>query len=248
MLRYVRSRHPARARSRGQALVEFSFIVLPFFIIFFSTIEFALIMSSIGSYNFGVRDAARLGSLLGRTSATADSSILQVITNHVSGLVMAKTQEVDIYRATSDGQCLTVVAPGTGAGVSVDSGSCLKNEYDASGALLNPVGGVAPWPPNVRDDSLQSADYLGVRVLYRYTYLTGFIAGVGTPLNLSSTSVQRIEPQDFQGMHSAQDALAWMRPSTAGSGSNQPRGFAFAPELTAVLPETRGGCACRVAS
>jgi Flp pilus assembly protein TadG len=241
--RFTMSSRLRRGRSRGQALVEFAFVVLPFCIIFFGTIEFALIMSSIGSYNFAVRDGARLGSLLGRTSGTADAQIIAVITNRTKGLVMARFQEIDIYRSTSDGSCLNATAPTAGSTVTVDDPTCVKDEYlyDSTGAQTNPV---ATWPPNVRDDSLQSADYLGVRILYRYTYLTGFIAGVGTPLNLSATSVQRIEPQDYSGMrHSTQPlelSERWSGPTVWGR-PGAPGWLLSAYPTVALIPDNKGG-------
>jgi Flp pilus assembly protein TadG len=185
-----------RGRSRGQALVEFALVAPLFFLIFFSIIEFALIMAAMGGYNFAVRDGARVGALLGRTSATADAQIVSTVRSHVLGLVMAQASEVDIYRSTSDGQCLS--APiGTVATVSVDNGACAKDQYNLDGTCQGGTCGGAGWPINDRNDSLTSADYLGVRVKYTYTYLTAFIAMSGSSLALDATSVQRIEPQGF---------------------------------------------------
>ena len=228
-----------RGRSRGQSLVEFSLVVVPFFIIFFSTVEFALIMSSIGTYNFAARDAARLGSLLGRTDPLADSEIVAVVRSHAQGLVMAKPLEVDIYRSSPDGYCLdsssnpldTTSSPG----VSVDDVNCTKNVYLIDGTVKG--GTTILWPVNARNDTLLDADYLGVRVVYQYTYLTGFIASVGTPLNLSAISVQRIEPQDFQGWRANPRAgvaprLAARAESVAGSAAWNPLLSARAAVLT----------------
>lgn len=200
-----------RGRSRGQALVEFALVTPVFFLVFFSVIEFALIVASIGSYNFAARDAARLGSILGRqtTTSSTDGQMVGDIRSRVQGLVMAQVQEIDIYRAASDGQCLDA-ATGTANEVSVDSSSCVKNQYTVTGAVMS--GTSVQWTTDQRDDSLESADYIGVRVIYRYTYLTGFIAAFGSSFNLSATSVQRIEPQEFTGLHGPPPAEA------AGSG------------------------------
>jgi hypothetical protein len=86
--------------------VEFALVIIPFFLILFSTIEFALITASTGSFNFAERHRARLGSLLGRTVGNADSEIVAALRTYVRGVVMAKTVEVDIYKSTPDGQCL----------------------------------------------------------------------------------------------------------------------------------------------
>jgi Flp pilus assembly protein TadG len=202
-------------RSRGQALVEFALVAPLFFLIFFSTIEFALIMAAMGGYNFGVRDGARVGALLGRTSATADAQIVSTVRSHVLGLVMAQATEVDIYRSTSDGLCLAAPT-GPAAEVSVDNGTCAKDQYNLDGTCQS--GTCTGWPINDRNDSLTSADYLGVRVKYSYTYLTAFIAASGSSLQLVATSVQRIEPQGFShrappppGIAGVSAARVWAR-------------------------------------
>jgi hypothetical protein len=169
-----------RARhSRGQALVEFALVAPILFLLIFGIIEFSLVNAAIGSYNFAAKDAARLGSLLGRTDTNADAQMIALIRSHVVGIAPAQLQEIDIFRSDEQGD------PSTG----------IQDAYDASG---NPIG-VPTWPPSMRNDTLIDADYLGVRIVYRYTYLTGFISGGSSNLTLDAVSIQRIEPQDFQG-------------------------------------------------
>ncbi len=212
-------RRRTRARSRGQALVEFALIVPFFMMTFFGAIEMSLIVASLGAYNFAVRDGARVGSIEGPTDPAVDSNILATIRSHVSGIVMARALEVDIYRATSDGACLNAPS-GVGAlRVSVDDPTCAKGVYTLSGTLIS-----GPWPVNDRDDALISADYVGVRILFQYTFLTGFIGSVGTSLNLSSTSAQRIEPQDFSSDHHAPAVVASMSLVRHGAGTWAPVG------------------------
>src|SRR5260221_6690019 len=197
-------------RSPGQALVEFALIAPVFFLTFFGAIELSLIIASIGSYNFAVRDAARVGSLLGRTDQNVDvktGGIIDTIRAHVSGVVMAKAIEIDVYRAVSDGSCIPppILPPPPPPQppppeLSVDDPGCAKCVYVLTSTQPCIPGGTN-WIVDNRNDSLQDADYLGVRVLYQYTFLTGFISTVGSTLSLSATSTQRIEPQDFQGSH-----------------------------------------------
>jgi Flp pilus assembly protein TadG len=205
-------RRRTRRRSRGQALVEFALIVPWFVLTFFGAIEMSLIIASLGAYNFAVRDGARVGSILGRTDPLVDTKILANISGHVSGIVMAQATEIDIYRATSDGSCLDAPS-GPANRTSVDASNCAKGVYDGSGTRIS-----GPWLVNDRDDALISADYVGVRIVFNYTFLTGFIGTVGTTLTLSSTSAQRIEPQDFTGHHHASIALA--SGSLTGDGSS----------------------------
>jgi Flp pilus assembly protein TadG len=205
---FAMRRGRTRGRSRGQTLVEFALILPVFLLTFFGAIEFSLIIASIGTYNFAVRDGARVGSILGRTDPNVDSKILSNIIGHVSGVVMAQPTEIDIYRSTSNGACLNAQS-GAATSVTVDDATCAKGVYNSSGTLVS--GG---WVVNNRNDALSSADYIGVRVVFRYTFLTGFIATVGTSLTLSATSAQRIEPQDFTGLHH--------RPATTAAGRLAP--------------------------
>jgi Flp pilus assembly protein TadG len=204
-----------RGRSRGQALVEFALIAPLFVLTFFGAIEMSLIIASLGAYNFAVRDAARVGSILGRTDPYVDFKILKTISAHVSGLVMAKATEIDIYRAASDGSCLNAQS-GPATSVSVDDPTCAKGVYDNTGTLVS--GG---WAVDSRDDALVSADYVGVRIVFNYTFITGFVGTIGTSLTLSSTSAQRIEPQDFNG-HRQPSTTAPASGSQASHGARAP--------------------------
>lgn len=186
-----------RRLARGQALVEFAMIFPILLTVIFGIIEFALILSSLGGFNFAARDGARLGSLLGRSDPNTDQEIVSLISGHVLGLVMAKAKEVDIYRAAAGGSCLNQPLGSGAASVSVDDPSCIKNRYNLDGSVY--AGSSILWPVNDRDDSLASADYLGVRIKFQYNWLTAFVAGSAPPLQLSATSVQRIEPLDFTG-------------------------------------------------
>jgi Flp pilus assembly protein TadG len=175
--------HSARRRSRGQALVEFALIAPLFFALLFGIIEYSLLSTAISALNFAAKDAARIGSLLGRTDPTADSQIVTDVRQHSAGIVTARVTAIEVFKADAAGN-----------GV-ISGGSLVENVYDINGNALGPLG----WPIAQRRDTLIDADYLGVRVSYTYTYLTGFISGGSASLPLTATSVQRIEPQDYQG-------------------------------------------------
>jgi hypothetical protein len=177
-----------RRGARGQALVEFALIVPLFLLIFFGTIEFALILASIGGYDFGARDGARTGAFIGKSDMTVDTQVINTIKSHVQGLAMAHVVEIDIFRATSEGGCLTAPT-GSPSAVPIDDPNCIRDQFDQN---FNRVSNT--WPVNARDDSLANADFLGVRIKYQYNWLTAFFSSSGVPLILSSVSVQRIEP------------------------------------------------------
>jgi hypothetical protein len=180
-------------------MVEFALVAPILFLLIFGIIEFALVNAAIGSYNFAAKDAARLGSLLGRTDANADAEMVALIRSRVVGIAPAQLQEIDIFRSDEQGD------PSTG----------IQDAYDASGNAI----GVPTWPPSARNDDLVDADYLGVKIVYKYTYLTGFISGGSADLTLNAVSIQRIEPQDFQGDSGAAPRIALRSPALRSPAS-----------------------------
>src|SRR5262245_33222332 len=100
-----------RRRSRGQALVEFALVAPVFFALLFGVIEFSLIGASISGFNFGTKDGARIGSLLGRTNNNVDLQIVQDVQTRTAGIVFAKTVQVEVFRSDQTAAYL----PGTPA-------------------------------------------------------------------------------------------------------------------------------------
>ncbi|HKB46228.1 MAG TPA: TadE family protein [Ktedonobacterales bacterium] len=181
-------------------MVEFALIAPLFFTLLFGVVEFSLISTAIGVMNFATKDAARIGSLLGRTDPTVDSQIVSDIRSRSTGIVVAKVTQIEVYKSDAGGNVVLVNNLGVVSPV--------EYVYDINGNNI----GTTSWPVAQRRDTLLDADFLGVRVTYTYTYLTGFIAGVGAQLTLTATSVQRIEPQDYQGFDGAPITLAPAHP------------------------------------
>lgn len=181
-------RRLARRRpSRGQAMVEFALVAPLFFLLLFGFIEYALISTSIAAFNFAAKDGARIGSLLGRTDGTVDTQILNSVNQHVAGIVMAKPVTLEIYKSDAAGDYLL---PGNTTAIE-DSYSFSSSSWTAQN-----------WLPSLRDDTLINADYLGVKITYQYTYLSAFVSGGNSTLQLTASAVERIEPQDFQSRRS----------------------------------------------
>ena len=152
-------------------------------------IEYSLINASIGAFNFAAQDAARYGAIIGPTDVNIDAEMVaQGITPRVSGLVVAKILSIEIFHASETGGCSdgTQVFP------------CPQEDvYNAQTGQWS-----YGWPVASRNDQLITADYLGVRITYQYTYLTAFFATTSPQLILTALSVQRIEPQEY-GMRPA---------------------------------------------
>lgn len=206
-------------------MVEFALVAPVFFLMFFGVIEFALINSSIATFDFAAKDAARIGSFLGRTDATVDTQIVNDVLGRSNGIVVAKAQLIEVFRSDAAG----TLPPSSGA---------VENTYP-------PVGGAAcsvcNWAVASRNDSLLNADYLGVRITYIYKYLTGFLSGGASQLQLSAVSVQRIEPQDYQGRHPHVPAVLASMAHTAPAPSCA--AAAPSPDVSPRLPDD-GGASC----
>lgn len=215
------TRPPRQRRARGQAMVEFALVAPLFFLVFFGFVEFALINASIAGYNFAAKDGARIGSLLGRTDPTVDTQVVTDIRGHVAGVVMAQLIQIEVFKADEGGNPV------------ISGGSIVENVYDING---NPIG-TQSWPVNQRNDTLLDADYLGVKITFKYTYLTSFISGGNASLTLSASSVQRIEPQDYQGDREHAGEVARLAESVlhGRSARSQPAGF---PPANALLAST----------
>ncbi len=178
-----------KRHSRGQALVEFALIAPIFFLLIFGVIEFSVINAAIGAYNFAAKDAARLGAIKGPTDANIDQEIITLVNSHVNDIPAAQPIEIDIFQADSFGQP-------TGK----------LDAYAPNGTAI----GSPSWPYTIRNDgqvslsSPNSSPYLGVRILYHYTYLTAFVSSTGAVLSLTATAVFRIEPQEFSSMRAGE--------------------------------------------
>jgi len=168
----------SRRRARGQALVEFALVAPIFFLLFFGVIEFSIINTSIGIYNFAAKDAARLGAIRGPTDASVDQEIVSLIAGRVADLAAAHIVKIEIYKSDE-----------TGAYNPTNN----EDVYDGQG---NPIGS-ATWPYSKRHDDLALTEYLGVRITYQYVYLTAFFSSAGATLTLTADAVDRIEPQEY---------------------------------------------------
>ena len=192
MSRYAHSRSGSstysktlyRRRFRGQSLVEFALILPIFLLVFFGVVEYAFINASIGAFNLAAQDSARYGAIIGPTDLNVDSEMVtQFILPHVTGIVMARLVSVEIFHANEAGNC----SDGT------QTFPCPEEDvYNAQSGVWTDS-----WPVSSRNDQLITADYLGVRITYQYTYLTAFIATISPQINLTAVSVQRIEPQEY---------------------------------------------------
>lgn len=195
-------------------------MVAPIFLLLvFAVIEYSLINSAVGAYNFGAKDAARHGAIVGPTESGADCKMLQIIESHVVGVVAAKPVEVDIFEATESGTYSSTALQDKYSYTAGGSACPSDPRWSLISANWQP-GTACPTPP-CRNDRLVSQDYLGVHIIYHYTYVTAFFSSLGATITLNADSVQRIEPQELR--HSptpkAGPAIAALAPATPAAPS-----------------------------
>lgn len=177
-----------RRRQRGQTLVEFALVLPIMFTVVFGIIEFCFLFESVDTVNFAAREGARVGAVLGPTDVGADSKIIQAIQAATSGgssLLFSTIKYIEIFRSNQNGAVpavLTSCTPGANEDV-----------FDGQGNQC----GTANWPPTSRNATFNSADYLGVRITFAYNWVTSFVSATGGSLQMTSVSVQLIEPQSY---------------------------------------------------
>ena len=184
-----------RRGQRGQSLVEFALVAPLLLLVIFGTIEFCFLYQTIDTVNFAAREGARVGAVLGPSDTSADSKIIQAIqtaSGSGAGLLFSQIQMIEIFKSNENG---AVPPQLTGCMQAAN-----EDVYDGNGnvcpANACPVTTVC-WPPSVRSATFNAADYLGVRITFVYNWVTSFVSAARGQFQMTSVSVQLIEPQTY---------------------------------------------------
>jgi Flp pilus assembly protein TadG len=191
--------HPLRRhrRSRGQALAEFSLVLLPFMMIIVALIEFSFLLTVKIGVTDTAQDAVQLAAELG-TDQTSDFQVLQLVQKDVSApMDPSKIVSVEIFKTDIYGK--------------VNSG---EDKYVPGAPFYQEPGATAPVPtvpfnqvstgylPSARCNTVAATvcggvNYIGVIVTYQYSWVTPLpnLVGLGSsPPKFVQTSVSRMEP------------------------------------------------------
>ncbi len=187
--------HLARPRHRGErgaVLVEMAFVGPILIILAFGIVEFGGAWQYNTRLQTATRGAARTASNEG-TSRSADYDGLLSIQSTL-GSKVSNVQRVVVYKAdASDGAVPTACKTGSVSGVCNSYPGSIFTTMTASsfsGSCSSSLDRY--WCPTTRDDSADSADYLGIWIQYQYTFVTHLFPGGG--LTLTRSTVMRIEP------------------------------------------------------
>jgi Flp pilus assembly protein TadG len=206
MHRLLRRLKTARANgSRGAVIVEFVLIAPVFAVIMAGVLELGLAFRDTMTVSNALRSGVRVGSNAGR-ERLADYTIIKSIEAAMAEIPTARIQKIIVYKATTSNSaptsaCLAVPVPTNSTGVGV-SGVC--NVYGPNSLTLtssNFSGSTcatgAPdqmWCPTGRQNTQAlGADYLGIYMEVRYTYITKMFPGTG--ITIRDRAIMRLEPR-----------------------------------------------------
>ena len=207
MHRLLRRLKEARANgSRAAVMVEFVLIAPVFAVIMAGVLELGLAFRDTMTVSNALRSGARVGSNAGR-ERLADYTILKSIEAAMAEIPTARIQKIIVYRASTSNSaptssCLAIAVP-TGsspAGRNDANGVC--NVYGPNSLALAETAFSgsctgAPdqnWCPTSRQSTQAlGADYLGIYMEVRYTYITKMFPGSG--ITIRDRAIMRLEPR-----------------------------------------------------
>jgi hypothetical protein len=198
--RHSRRRFSNTGGSRGQAVAEFSIVILLFMTIFTGMLEFGFAFTVEMQTSFASRDAAVVASESGGSATTADCAILNTIdADMIAPAARSRIDHVDVFWATAAG------------GVN----NAAVQTYKPSGLLCLGWGGwsqtAGGYPASMRcaivggsatgfcqaSPAHAGPDRIGVRLVYNYTWVTplpGLIGLGGTGFTFTQTNYTTMEP------------------------------------------------------
>jgi len=188
----------ARARMRGQALVEFSLIVPLFLTIMLAIIEFGFAFNAVLAINFASRNAALTAAEGGDADGT-DCLVLRAIEGDVGAPAdRSRIGRVEIFRADKNGDRIgdaTIYARSEGSttceyagGVSVTVPYALIADGYSEADRCNTLAGCADGRP---------LDLVGVEITYTHAWVTplrNFVGGNPGGFTFDRSNATRMEP------------------------------------------------------
>lgn len=187
-----------RARERGAVLVEMALLVTLLITLVLGVFEIGMAWSDHQDITQASRSGARVGSQLGKAVQT-DNQLLRAVQASLQDQASTVTRIV-VYEADANGDMPAACKTASAA----YSGSAHCNVYNA--ATFAELGTPSKWgsgaacgtldsnwcSATARNNTQDSATYLGVYVEVERQYLTGLFGG-GTH-RMSESTVMRIEP------------------------------------------------------
>ena len=188
------NRERTRRSERAASLIEAAISSIVVMSVIFGVIEFGLAFKDYLSMSAAVRDAGRVASTYGTTTAT-DYTVLQSIKTRMPAVATSQIVAVVVFKGASATSTISSVnsACMTGSVANVcnfyTSSDLARPSSDFTGSAGAPD---ASWPPSARKDKLSGPpDYVGVWVKISHAGVTGFLT---LSKNYTDQVVMRIEP------------------------------------------------------
>ncbi len=206
-MRLVGGLRRRRRAQRGQALVEFSLVLMTFMTAFVSLVEFSFAFTAWASIGYASHDAAQMAATYGNT-AGADCAVLERIDGDIgapANRTLITTVDIYLVDTSTNGNPVG----GKENIWTYDGGHHDCNKPD--GTLIQipfTIGGAAlGYPESDRCNVNQgigcpsgrlTVDTIGVKITYQYQWMTPFpklVGGVmGPGPTLTQTTIMRLEP------------------------------------------------------
>lgn len=185
------------ARTRGQAMVEFAFIIPVLMLVLMTVLEFGFVFSHHVTMEYATREGARMGAALANGSVTfackdvddqVVAAVQRVLTASGSQIDINQIGEIRIYKSDAAGhEQGPVNVWALGKGPKVDGEQLLFKQQSAN------------WDACSRNNAgFGATDSIGISVAYRYRYVTplGNLLGlVGDPaIAMTDRTVMALNP------------------------------------------------------
>ena len=185
----MRSPFRRKREDRGATMVEFSLIFGLLLTIALGAFEYGMVFRDWLSVTIASREGGRVAASAANY-LDADCVILEAATGALQSLVSGEVVEVHIYRSDASGSY-----PGENS--SFTRRYSPFNPGDPSLVVCatpwNAEHLGTSWDPDDRVNTAGSADWIGVRIEFAHTWLTGFLWFNGT-VDFSDDAVFRMEP------------------------------------------------------
>ena len=167
-------------RERGTSVVEMAFIAPLLIVLAIGAAELGFAFIDWFDVSAATREGARVGATAG-DDAGADVLILSVVNEALADLPYGEMTEVWIYDAAPDGSVIDEVS--------------LTNKYTPDGVGGFNCANTCVWDPAMRETNPNNdLTLLGVKVLFRHNWVTGFFLWSGSA-DFEDETIMRLEPQ-----------------------------------------------------
>jgi hypothetical protein len=197
--RHSRRRH-SDIGSRGQAIAEFSIVILVFMTMFTGMLEFGFAFTVEMQTSFASRDAAVVASESGGSATTADCAILNTIDRDmIAPATRSRIDHVDIFWATATGGVnnSAVETYRLGGLLCLGWGGWSQTANGYPGTMRCAIVGGSSTGFCQASPSHSGPDRIGVTLVYNYTWATplpGLIGLSGTGFTFTQTNYTTMEP------------------------------------------------------